>query len=114
MSKIIVSARSNTDIWRKPPTTNRFNAPTSGHSTRGPLEKFQSAQVTFSFTPTTQYDQAGLLLHLTKRGHPCQGSGTIATDSELHQSCKWLKTGIEFYEGEALVGPRDADRDHLE
>jgi hypothetical protein len=101
-----LSANSDTDIWRKvlstsysstsrgftpvltnlkPPSHNAFNAPT--HPDPLPqykLSEFQSAKLTFALPVANtllQYDQAGLLLHLTKKGE---------TD-------KWIKTGIEYY-----------------
>ena len=47
------------------------------------MSKFRAAQVTFTATYTQRYDQAGLLFRLT---HPSRPR-------------KWVKTGIELYEG---------------
>lgn len=95
-----LSAGPDTDLWKKPPTTDIFNgtshttalthgplsltaaAPFKTHSSN-PLSKFRSATVTFTATYTRRYDQAGLLFRLT---HPSQPR-------------KWVKTGIELYEG---------------
>ncbi|KAJ3772685.1 hypothetical protein FB446DRAFT_735755 [Lentinula raphanica] len=80
-----VTAPPSTDIWCKPPNTNSFNAPTHALLPQGPvpLASFHRARVTFSGAWTTRYDQGGLLLHLTRAGSPD----------------RWLKTGIEFYQG---------------
>ncbi|KAF4312802.1 hypothetical protein GTA08_BOTSDO11967 [Botryosphaeria dothidea] len=80
-----ITAPPGTDIWRKPPSTNSFNAPTRSLLPNGipvPLKSFQRARITFSGPWTTRYDQGGLLLHVTK------------PDSKED---RWLKTGIEFY-----------------
>lgn len=95
-----LSAPAGTDIWRKPPTHNAFNASTypSELPTYG-LESFQRAQLTFALPPSgqlRQYDQAGLLLHLTKPGVPANET-------------KWVKTGIEFYYGKPYVATVGCD-----
>ncbi|KAL1840263.1 hypothetical protein VTJ49DRAFT_641 [Mycothermus thermophilus] len=90
-----ITAAPGTDIWRKPPTTDVFNAPTALPSpsstnttlrTTGPLTTFRSARLSFNFTPTAQYDQAGLLLSFRRRG-------TTTTTPPA----KWIKTGVELY-----------------
>ncbi|KAF2706385.1 hypothetical protein K504DRAFT_459678 [Pleomassaria siparia CBS 279.74] len=87
-----LSAPSNTDIWRKPPSHNAFNAPT--HPSPLPqyrMSNFQSAKLTFALPVAStllQYDQAGLLLHFTKP----------------NTKDKWVKTGIEYYNGIPYVG----------
>jgi regulation of enolase protein 1 (concanavalin A-like superfamily) len=89
-----LSAPADTDIWYKPPTHKVFTAPT--HPAPLPqydLQSFQRAQLTFTLPPgdqLRQYDQAGLLLHLTKSG------------SDPPQE-KWVKTGIEWYYGKPYV-----------
>lgn len=92
-----LTALPNTDIWRKPPKHIAFNAPTSPASPPShPLSTFHSARLTLTLPPAsqlTQYDQAGLLLRLTRAG---------ATD-------KWLKTGVEFYEGAPYVSTVGCD-----
>ncbi|KAK0387073.1 hypothetical protein NLU13_5386 [Sarocladium strictum] len=87
MSDFTLSAQPNTDIWKKPPTTDVFNAPFRPHS-KGPLTTFQSASLTFFAPYTTQYDQAGLLLTLT---------------SPSTSAKKWIKTGIEFYNSQPRI-----------
>ncbi|KAK3077281.1 hypothetical protein LTS18_010738, partial [Coniosporium uncinatum] len=71
---------------RKPPTTNAFNAPTHPLSPSLPLFSFQSARLSVRAKWTTQYDQGGLLLHLT-------------SSSDRNAPDKWLKTGVEYYNG---------------
>ncbi|KAM3499602.1 hypothetical protein MY10362_007150 [Beauveria mimosiformis] len=75
-------AGPGTDIWKKPPTTDVFNAPFQTHSS-GTVGKFRAVSLTFTAVYTKRYDQAGLLLRLTHPSHPR----------------KWVKTGIELYEG---------------
>ena len=95
-----LSASPGTDIWRKAPSHNAFNAAT--YPTELPtygLSTFQRAQLTFALPPADQlrqYDQAGLLLHVTKPGVP---------DNET----KWIKTGIEFYYGKPYVATVGCD-----
>ncbi|KAE9400269.1 hypothetical protein BT96DRAFT_857554, partial [Gymnopus androsaceus JB14] len=87
-SAFTVTAHPSTDIWRKPPKTNSFNAPTHALLPKPiALKSFQGVQLTFSGPWTTRYDQGGLLLHLTRSG---------STD-------RWLKTGIEFYQGKPYL-----------
>lgn len=95
-----LSSPPGTDIWRKPPSHNAFNAsifPTSPSTY--PLSSFNRAQITFALPPASrlrQYDQAGLLLHLTKPG---------LSDMQT----KWVKTGIEFYNGKPYVATVGCD-----
>ncbi|KAL1604411.1 hypothetical protein SLS59_004209 [Nothophoma quercina] len=95
-----LSSPPGTDIWRKAPSHNAFNAPT--HPSPLPTHKlssFQRARLTFSLPPGNelrQYDQAGLLLHLTKPG---------VADGKT----KWLKTGIEWYEGKPWISTVGCD-----
>ncbi|KAJ3520491.1 hypothetical protein NM208_g13684 [Fusarium decemcellulare] len=75
-----VVAQPGGDIWKKPPSTDVFTAPSKPHS-KAPLNNFISATLTFTAPYTHQYDQAGLLLTLTKPSAPR----------------KWIKTGVEFF-----------------
>ena len=88
-----ITAPPATDIWRKPPTTDVFNAPTDMHPGI-PLTSFISSKITFSFPCKYRYDQGGLLLHLTKAG----------------EKDRWLKTGVEFYNGKPYVSTVGCDR----
>lgn len=95
-----LSAPPGTDVWRKPPSTDTFNASTYPEQLPTyTLEKFQRARLSFALPPANQlrqYDQAGLLLHLTKPGVP---------DNQT----KWVKTGIEFYYGKPYVATVGTD-----
>jgi hypothetical protein len=77
---------------RSPAPTGIPSAGTSVETASGRLGKFISARVSFSFTWTAQYDQAGLLLSL----RPGSASLTDTAASPLTPP-KWLKTGVEFY-----------------
>ncbi|KAI0181110.1 hypothetical protein GGR52DRAFT_522954 [Hypoxylon sp. FL1284] len=92
-----LEAAPGTDIWRKPPTTNIWNAPISRTSS-GRLKRFQSARVTFWADWTERYDQAGLLLV------PRRASCSVSPPE------KWIKTGIEFYFGRPQLSTVGCDR----
>ncbi|KAI1373397.1 hypothetical protein F4677DRAFT_429518 [Hypoxylon crocopeplum] len=94
----VLEAAPGTDIWRKPPTTNIWNAPISRTSS-GLLKKFQSARVTFWADWTERYDQAGLLLV------PKRLSSAAVSPPE-----KWIKTGVEFYFGRPQLSTVGCDR----
>ncbi|OIW28228.1 hypothetical protein CONLIGDRAFT_644432 [Coniochaeta ligniaria NRRL 30616] len=91
-----IAAAPGTDVWRKPPSTDIFNAPThtppSAHRTN-PLSSFLSARISFSFPFATaaQYDQGGLLLSF----RPASGSSAPSAGSAPPP--KWIKTGVEYY-----------------
>lgn len=114
MTDFTLAAGPGTDIWKKPPTTDIFNgkfsfsrvkstrpvilnlsslgrkiAPYRPHSS-GPLTSFLSTTVSFTAPYTTQYDQAGLLLTITKPSSPSTPR-------------RWIKTGVEFYNGQPRV-----------
>lgn len=89
-----IRAAPGTDIWRKPPTTNIYNAPTAvppSTPSRGPLTSFLSARASFSFPWRERYDQAGILLAFR-----------LSTTADKTQKIpdKWIKTGIEFYQSQ--------------
>lgn len=95
-----LSAPAGTDIWRKPPSHNAFSASTyPSELPTYQLKDFRRAKLTFALPPSgqlRQYDQAGLLLHLTKPGVPANET-------------KWVKTGIEFYYGKPYVATVGCD-----
>lgn len=95
-----ISSPPGTDIWRKPPSHNAFTAPTHPSPLlTHDLKAFQSARLTFALPPAStlrQYDQAGLLLHLTKPG-------------QSNEETKWLKTGIEWYYGKPYISTVGCD-----
>ncbi|KAI9844691.1 MAG: hypothetical protein M1837_005433 [Sclerophora amabilis] len=87
-----LSAPPKTDISHKPPSTEAFNAPI--FCRRVPLYSFRRARVTVAAPWKTLYDQGGLILILR------QERGIY----------RWVKTGIEFYDGRANVSTEVADR----
>ncbi|EPS42538.1 hypothetical protein H072_3481 [Dactylellina haptotyla CBS 200.50] len=94
-----VIAPPSTDIWRKPPATNRFNAPTARLGSK-PLKLFKRARITFSLPPRSElvkYDQGGLLLAVKRHGQP-------TTEAQ------WIKTGIEYYLDKPWVGTVCCDK----
>ncbi|KAH6633616.1 hypothetical protein C7974DRAFT_310315 [Boeremia exigua] len=89
-----LTAPPQTDLWRKPPATDVSTAPTHPATLPTyPLSSFRRARVTFSLPPAgelRQYDQAGLVLRFDR-------------DGEGGEKGKWVKTGIEWYEGRPWV-----------
>jgi len=83
----VIHAAPKTDLWRKPPNTNVDNCPTYLISTPIDLHKFHSAKVTVSANWNTLYDQGGLVLFIP--------------DEDI---TKWVKTGIEFFDGKPYSG----------
>lgn len=85
-----------TDIWRKPgpPVVKTFNAPVIYKSVK--LQSFQRARVTVSADWSKLYDQGGLVFILP-------AAGVKPTDQ------KWVKSGIEFYQGKPYVSTVAAD-----
>jgi regulation of enolase protein 1 (concanavalin A-like superfamily) len=88
-----------TDIWRKPgpPEVKSFNAPILYKTI--PLSTFKRARVTVTGNWSRLYDQGGLVLVLQDKN---------VTTGNKDQ--RWVKTGIEFYQGEVFVGTVGADR----
>ncbi|KAK1981762.1 hypothetical protein LZ30DRAFT_749830 [Colletotrichum cereale] len=78
-----LSAPPDTDVWKKPPSHNVYNAPIQALPTKS-LSQFKSAKITFSGEWSEQYDQAGLILTF---------------DSLSGRDRRWIKTGLEFYNG---------------
>ncbi|EAQ87687.1 hypothetical protein CHGG_04306 [Chaetomium globosum CBS 148.51] len=109
-----ITANPDTDIWRKPPTTDVFNAPTAlppsttphPQRTSGPLNAFLSARLSLNFTPQEQYDQGGILLSLRRR----TDTPTTTTNTTTTPPPKWIKAGIELYNGAPRVSTVACDR----
>lgn len=102
-----ITAPPNSDIWAAPPSTRRFNAPLA-HASRGPLQTFTRAGLTLALPPSqgeslVQYDQGGILLAITRTGEQQQQQPSSDT-------MRWLKTGIEMYEGEPWLTVVGCDR----
>jgi uncharacterized protein len=74
-----------------------FNAPIIYKTI--PLSKFQRARVTVTGNWTRLYDQGGLAFVLQDK--------KVATGNKDQ---RWVKTGVEFYQGEAYVSTVGADR----
>ncbi|KAL2039507.1 hypothetical protein N7G274_007779 [Stereocaulon virgatum] len=92
-------APPGTDIWRKPPSTSTFNAPLLYRSL--PLSRFRRVRVTVSADWKTLYDQGGLCLALPI---------PEGQSSEHLGERRWIKTGIEFYNGGPQVSTVACDR----
>ncbi|KAL1991219.1 hypothetical protein VTN49DRAFT_5723 [Thermomyces lanuginosus] len=88
-----IKASPSTDIWEKPPSTHRFNAPILYRSI--PLSSFKRARVSVTAPWKERYDQGGLILVLQSAGW---------------KEKKWIKTGIEFLEGRPNVSTVTKDR----
>ena len=88
------------DIWSKPPSTHDFNAPLLLRSIS--LSSLSSARVTVIADWTTKFDQGGLLLIL-----PAHQQSTQGGDQERR---RWVKTGIEFFEGTPNTSTVACDR----
>ncbi|KAI8962417.1 hypothetical protein F5Y11DRAFT_193866 [Daldinia sp. FL1419] len=97
-TSVVLEAGPNTDIWKKPPTTNIWTAPIS-HTSSGLLKKFKSARVTFWADWRERYDQGGLLLVPKRR-----------SSAHVFPPEKWIKTGVEFYFGKPQLSTVATDR----
>lgn len=88
-----IKASSSTDVWSKPPSTESFSAPILYRSV--PLTSFKRVRVAFNAQWQHKYDQGGLIFVLNSRdGGPR----------------KWIKTGIEFYNGKPHLSTVAKDR----
>jgi regulation of enolase protein 1 (concanavalin A-like superfamily) len=96
-STFTLIAKSDTDIWRKPPSTDVFNAPIIYKSL--PISSFRRARITVSANWTTLYDQGGLLFVIPGKSDDDSGS----------QKRRWIKTGIEFCGGRPCMSVVVAD-----
>ena len=99
-SHFTLKAPPGTDIWRKPPSTATFNAPLLYRSLK--LSSFRRARVTVSADWKTLYDQGGLCLAL-----PSSPKSSTSSDAKDR---KWIKTGIEFYNGAPQVSTVACDK----
>jgi regulation of enolase protein 1 (concanavalin A-like superfamily) len=86
-----ITTSPGTDVWDKPPSTHSFNAPIIYQSTS--VGSFRSAKVSVSATWKDQYDQGGLAI-------------VVKSADGTH----WIKTGIEFYDGQSNVSTVAKDR----
>ncbi len=86
-----ITCSPQTDIWDKPPATHSFNAPVIYQATT--VSSLKSARVTVSSEWTHKYDQGGLCL-------------VVNTSA----SRKWVKTGVEFENGQPNVSTVATER----
>ena len=87
-----ITAPPQTDIWRKPPHTDIFTAPILYRTF--PLATFRRARVTVSAGWKTLYDQGGLFF----------------ARPESDGVKKWVKAGVEFFDGRACASVVAAER----
>lgn len=87
-----ITCNKGTDIYDKPPSTHRFDAPVIYTTTTAGA--FKSAAVTISADWTYKYDQGGLCLIMNLK------DGTR----------KWMKIGIEFLDGNPWISVVVKDR----
>ncbi|KAL5362845.1 hypothetical protein BJX96DRAFT_154735 [Aspergillus floccosus] len=91
-AEFTIRTSPSTDVWSKPPSTERFNAPILYRSV--PLKSFKRARVAFNASWEHQYDQGGIILVLN------------AADGTR----KWVKTGIELTHGKPHLSTVVKDR----
>ncbi|KAL4927379.1 uncharacterized protein BDV17DRAFT_292603 [Aspergillus undulatus] len=91
-AEFTIKAPASTDVWAKPPSTERFNAPILYKSIS--LDTFKRARVAFSAHWSQKYDQGGLILVLNR----------------ADGSRKWVKTGIELTHGKPHLSTVTRDR----
>ncbi len=84
-TEFTITTPPSTDIWIKPPSTHRFNAPILHRTV--PLQSFLKARVAVSAAWTDLYDQGGLILVVPQK------------DGTTH----YIKTGVEFYKGTPMA-----------
>ncbi|OMP88870.1 hypothetical protein BK809_0005591 [Diplodia seriata] len=122
-SKFTITAHPTTDIWRAPPSTRRFNAPLA-HTSRGPLSSFFRAGLSLALplpSPSAGdrlllYDQGGLVLGISRHSGAGGGGGgdgeQVVSDGGDGDGwpSRWLKAGIEMFEGEPWLSVVGCDR----
>lgn len=93
--KVTLRSKATTDVWRKPPAHDVFNAPFMYKAL--PVSQFKSAKVSAMAKWKTLYDQGGLMLVFP------------STKSRPTEQKRWVKTGIEFYHGRPMMSVVAAD-----
>jgi uncharacterized protein len=99
MTKFSINAAPSTDVWRKPPSTFSFNAPTA-KTVKGPLKSFKRARLTVILPHSSElvkYDQGGILVSVVYPG-------------QEPENAQWLKSGIEYYLDQPWLGTVGCDR----
>lgn len=87
-----ISCPSGTDIYDKPPSTHRFDAPVLYTTTSA--SAFKSATISVSGEWTYKYDQGGLCMVINFKDG----------------SRRWIKTGIEYLENKPMISVVTKDR----
>ncbi|RFU25932.1 hypothetical protein B7463_g10399, partial [Scytalidium lignicola] len=95
-TSFVLSPPVPSDIWRKPPSLDVFDAPIIYKSI--PLSKFKRVRVTISAPWKTLYDQGGLVFVLPP------------SPSSSEKQRRWVKSGVEFVDGKPFVSTVAADR----
>ncbi|KOS18703.1 Uncharacterized protein ESCO_000967 [Escovopsis weberi] len=117
-----IAVPPDTDIWRPSRHKNTFTAPFLYTTVKA--SRFRSARVTVSAAWKTLYDQGGILISF--RGHPrapnpssssptltpslWTSAGPDHASAGIDQGIRFIKAGIEFFEGEAHLGVVGSDR----
>lgn len=89
-----IKAPPSTDVWAKPPSTYRFNAPILYESL--PLKSFKRARVSIVAEWKVLYDQGGLIFVIGAQGDEAQR--------------QWIKCGIEFTNNKPHISVVSKDR----
>ncbi|GAB7356820.1 hypothetical protein MBLNU459_g7701t2 [Dothideomycetes sp. NU459] len=92
---VALKTTAKTDVWRKPPSLDVFNAPFMYKSI--PISRFKRARVSAIGEWNTSYDQGGLMIVLP------------STKSRPTDQKRWIKTGIEYYHGRPMMSVVAAD-----
>lgn len=93
-------APPGSDIWKKPPSLDVFDGPICYRFL--PLSTFRRARVTVAAEWRTLYDQGGLCLILPET--------LDSTKVDRTRAKRWIKTGIEVYNGAPHVSAVACDR----
>ncbi|MCJ1322648.1 hypothetical protein MMC15_007997 [Xylographa vitiligo] len=94
-SSFTLTCPPNTDLWRIPPAHDVFTAPFLFRSIS--LSSFRHARVSISADWKTLFDQGGLCM-------------ILPISPQKDDKSKWIKTGIEFYNGAPNVSTVACDR----
>ena len=86
-----ITCSPGTDVWDKPPSTHSFNAPIIYQITT--KASFKVARVTVTANWKDKYDQGGLCLVIKSA-----------------DTARWVKTGVEFLNGEPNVSTVAKDK----
>jgi uncharacterized protein len=84
-----IEATAPTDLWRKPPNTYVKNHVRQNLVSDIKVNDFEAVHVHFKAKWRRKYDQGGVVLWF---------SGASATEE------KWIKAGVEFYQGKPYIG----------